>query len=584
METETKHAPINFLERSKILENNFIVTTEVDQVGFKRHVYSYGEISFSFRGKEELPIHKSIKDFKTVFVGSDPTHVDKDDYAEYKTGLIQNRDKATQKSHYLATKDLEGVISLAINLGSTDPNLEKTLKEVRLGGYSGKSLDLIDKLIAANCITDDQNLWEDSLSGADAEALVILSLLGDNEANEYLDSKLEEMRKLDMQRESQDKTENEFPVDINKQACVHATRFRPVVNSDGSHEVKTLSDATNFEFLRNTIHVSLNHKVVSHMMGKWDQAPYVLISPMKKMVDINGPPISDQEWDTWWTRNPGETLKFPDAVLVEPGEMPFNTLFVIGEKKAIFKGDDYTVDDWLKAEKLTGSRVDILRSFRSILFADFSEHPEIYNFLEANWDIEKLSQILIEKHFPNESYPGERKGESFTQMINFGNPPWEDVEKFEQTFKNPGKTPITDKIASVLEKDGIQSAFKRNKKSMETATKKLAKYISEKIEGEIFAGLTSLVTKEVVRKMGFEPTGGGNWPSAHAESPYNWLTRGHVVAIDEAKETLGVDEMGEKIKGKFIWNKFEPVWKTLPKIDSKTRRVMHASGAFNSRE
>jgi len=46
---------------------------------------------------------------------------------------------------------------------------------------------------------------------------------------------------------------------------------------------------------------------------------------------------------------------------------------------------------------------------------------------------------------------------------------------------------------------------------------------------------------------------------------------------------IGKDNGGTEIKGKFDWTKFNSIWAELPRVDSKTRRVMYASGAFNSR-
>lgn len=584
--TEVQEAQVvvdQFQQRSKIVERLLAPKDEIDQAGFKRQIYKYGEITFSFRGREEMPELSTMEKSQTQLLGSDPVHVDPEDYQKYKSAResVENP-LANTNERYQVTKDLQGVIELAMKLGAKNQDLEKMLPEVRSGVYSGKSLDLIDKLIAANCIRDDRNEWDDTLSGADAEAVVVLALLEDNEANTYLDSKLEQMRNLDALRRDKDKKEDKWPVDIDKQACVHATKFKPLKKEDGSYEVRTTGDATGFEFVRNTVHVSLNHKVVSHMMGKWDQAPYVLISPMRQMVDVNGLPVSDQEWDTWWTRNPGETLKFPNAILVEPGEMPFNTLYVIGDKSAIFKGENYTINDWLDSEKNTAS-IDLHHCITSVLFADYSDHLDLRAFLESNWDTEKLSKVLVEKYFPNESYPGQRKDKGFSEILKYSVSRGIDVEALDQGFKSPGNVPIKDRITEVFKNIDVHSAYKSREEDYEITLDKLSSYIAKNIEGEIFSEISSQATEATIRKMGFEPTGGGNWPSAHAGSSYDWFTKGHYVAIDEAKEVVGRDESGTEIKGKFDWTKFNSIWAELPRVDSKTRRVMYASGAFNSR-
>lgn len=572
----------NFPERSGITKELLTPRNEIDNAGFTRRIYNHKGHSFSFRGKEELPKTETISNSKTLLLGSDPIHINPESYQEYRKEIIKVDEKAENlPTHYLATKDIQGVISLALELGATDPNMARLLNEVKSGTYSGRALDLIDKLVAVNCITDDKNEWSEKLTSGDAEAIVVLSLLGNDEANNYINSKLEQMRDLDVLRES--KKEKGISVDIEKQVCVHATRFKPILNGN-IYEVKTTGDATNWEYVRNTVHVSLNHKVVSHMMGKWNTAPYVLISPMREVVQASGLPESDEEWDTWWVLNPGETLKFPNGILVEPGKMPFNTLYVIGEKTSTFKGEDYTIGDLLDTEKATGSNIDLLRSFKSVFFANFSENEELKAFVDSNWDVEKLSQLLVDRYFPNESYPDQRKGKSFTQIINYHVSEWNDVNAFDQKFKASKSMPIANRVMDILNDLGVSQAFRGKKEYFEETLKTLSEYVTKDIESDIFSELSSLVVTQTVEKMGYKATGGGNWPSTHNDSSYAWFTTGHYVAVDNAKK-LG-DTEGEitKVRGDFDWTKFDPTWHVLPEINAKTRRVMYASGAFNSRE
>ncbi len=579
--TEVQVFTDNFPERSRITKELLAPRDEIDNASFKRRIYNYKGYYFSFRGKEELPKFETVNNSKTVLLGSDPTHVSPDNYQDYRNEVVNvGEETENLPPHLLATKDIQGVISLALELGATDPNLTRVLDEVSSGIYSGRALDLIDKLIAVNCITDDEKEWNKKLASGDAEAIVVLSLLGNDEANNYINSKLEQMRDLDILRES--KEEKGKPVDIEKQVCVHATKFKPALNGN-TYEVKTTGDATNWEYVRNTVHVSLNHKVVSHMEGKWDTAPYVLLSPMKDVVQASGKPESDQEWDTWWVLNPGETLKFPNGILVQPGKMPFNTLYVIGEKTSIFKGEDYTVDDLLDTEKATKSNTDLLGSFKSVLFPDFSENEELKAFVDSNWDVEKLSQLLVEKYFPKESYPDKRKGKSFSQIIKHNISGWNEVELFDQKLKASGSIPIASRVMDIFTDLSASQAFTGPEEEFEKTLKILSEYIAKNIEGDIFSKISSLVVSQTVEKMGYKATGGGNWPSAHNGSPYDWLTKGHYVAVDNAKKIDGAEDGSTEVRGDFDWTKFDPTWYVLPDVNAKTRRVIYASGAFNSR-
>lgn len=177
---------------------------ETDQAGFKRKIYTSNEIEFSFRGKEELPKYPSTEKGNTILLGSGTLHIDPENYQEYIKDfrISEEVDRAENSTrHYLATKDVQGVIALSLELGAKDINLTEMLKEVKQGKYSGKTLDLIDKLLAANCVSDSKMEWKEELTGGDAEAVVVLALLGNKKANDYLDSKLEWMKELDKLRD-----------------------------------------------------------------------------------------------------------------------------------------------------------------------------------------------------------------------------------------------------------------------------------------------------------------------------------------------------------------------------------------------
>lgn len=135
----------------------------------------------------------------------------------------------------------------------------------------------------------------------------------------------------------------------------------------------------------------------------------------------------------------------------------------------------------------------------------------------------------------------------------------------------------------ILNDLGASLAFRGEEEDFEKTLKTLSEYIAKDIEGDIFGKLSSLVVSQTVEKMGYKATGGGNWPSAHNGSSYDWLTKGHYVAVDNAKKLGDVEDNRTKIRGDFDWTKFDPTWYVLPDVNAKTRRVIYASGAFNSR-
>lgn len=582
---EIQVVPDIFSERTRIVEKFLEPHDVTDQAGFKRRIYKQKNTRFSFRGREELPVMETVKNSQTVLLGSRPVHIDANDYQEYESQFAPNENKNeldNLESCYLATKDLSGVLALAAKLGAEDPDLINMLQEIKSGIYSEKSLALIDRLIAANNVKDDGSGWDDSFAGGDAEAVVVLSLMGNKEANNYLNSKLKQMNKLDKLRESQeDKVEIDKHID--QQVCVHATSFKPNKFGENGYEIKTTGDATNFEYVRNTIHVALNHKVVSHWMGNWDQSSYTILSPMKDVVEMNGSPKSDQEWDIWWTRNPGETLKFPNAIIVESGKTPPETLYVKEDKLKTFKDGEYTIDDLLNTEQFASCNIRTFNDFKSIFFISKFENKQLKESLDLNWNIEKLAQLFVEKYFPDEKYPGERKNKEYSYIIQYCISRYGDLDNFEQNFRTAANLSVAERVKQIFEDINISTAYIGSADNFEKAAIELSVSVSKKIESEIFSELSSTVVKNTIKEMGYEYTGGGNWPSAHNGSPYDWITRSHSAAIDIAKEVIGTDDDGNEIKGKFDWTKFKPIWQKLPDVDPKTRRVAYASGAFNSR-
>ena len=137
----------------------------------------------------------------------------------------------------------------------------------------------------------------------------------------------------------EDKKKN-YMSDINNWVCVHATYYMPRKNQNGQLYIPTTAMATNYEFPRATIHVTLNQVVCSHMYGNWDDAPFVILAPYNSVVEINGTPQQVATEDTWFIPNPDTGLVLPDnAFIVMPND---DLLFSIGEKVATYKTYNFT--------------------------------------------------------------------------------------------------------------------------------------------------------------------------------------------------------------------------------------------------
>lgn len=127
--------------------------------------------------------------------------------------------------------------------------------------------------------------------------------------------------------------------------CVHTTRYEPKRNEDGDLCIATTAMATDNEFPRASVHVTLNQVVSSHMGGNWDDAPIVVLAPYNDVVSKNGNPQEVAAEDTWFIPNPDTGLVLPDSTYIVKPSKDNGKLFEIGEKVATYKTDNYTDEE-----------------------------------------------------------------------------------------------------------------------------------------------------------------------------------------------------------------------------------------------
>ncbi|MFH1863797.1 MAG: hypothetical protein ABIJ85_02735 [bacterium] len=585
-ESEVKIDKIeNTLHKFEVTSEFFNPVVEVDQSGFKRRVYKYGDVTFSFRGREEMPIIPTINSSRTELLGSEPIHADKSSFEEYKRSL-ETQNETAEKTCLLVSKDIQGVIELAIKLGAKDEWLAKTLDEVKGRIYGVKALDLMDQLIVCNWVKEDGSVWEDSYGGSKAEALVVASLLGDTGSRDYINVQLDKMLDLDKKREQEfrekwkeawDYSEEHFdPPNIDELAAVHATKYLPKSYPNG-YEIPTTADATGYEHVRNTIHITLNHKVRSHLGGNWEMTPYTIVGRFDQMLKENGKPRGIDLYDTWWVRNPGEALKFPGASLVEPGTPPSELLFVFKERNTIFKGGSYTLEDLDKVEK-EREWSGCWEGFQSVLI------PYEYEQIQTDWDFKRLSEVFISKYFskPDEAEIAPDRGRSGPQH-----------QSFSVLFKNSeGKMLVRDRVLQLLRDANLNESFRKDPSGLEEARQLLANKITSNIESRLFSEINEMAVDATIKQLGCPlskdlhgQTGSlgrrflaVSGPAEHSHSVYHFFEQG---LGNYVKDAMVKEKDG---KEHFDWTLFDPKWPSLPDLDAKTKRVLYASGAFNSRE
>lgn len=141
------------------------------------------------------------------------------------------------------------------------------------------------------------------------------------------------------------------PLESSSLVLVHVTRYEPTRGADGSVELSTRFDTEGFG--RATLHFTLNHTVVSHMYGNWDDAKFVVVAPFGAAVKRNGDPANLLGVDTWWVRDPGVPVRLPDAVIVQVDPGQPELLIREGDEVRV-KSRNFTTDEiaTLEAEGL----------------------------------------------------------------------------------------------------------------------------------------------------------------------------------------------------------------------------------------
>ncbi|MFP3278157.1 MAG: hypothetical protein RXO43_01160 [Candidatus Micrarchaeota archaeon] len=87
---------------------------------------------------------------------------------------------------------------------------------------------------------------------------------------------------------------------------------------------------------RNTVHGAANHTIESiPMTGYWNDMPFVIIAPLKSLIQLNRDLVSVNEEDIIFRISPGEGLKLPDeTIVVRPALTPEEEQSLEKENKA----------------------------------------------------------------------------------------------------------------------------------------------------------------------------------------------------------------------------------------------------------
>ena len=220
------------------------------------------------------------------------------------------------------------------------------------------------------------------------------------------------LKEADSQIEAQILKDCQTMSDTHNWVCVHATRYMPPRNSDGTMFIPTTAMVTNYEIPRTTVHVSLNHVVESHNAGAWEDCPYVIFAPYTDIVKQNTNPKCVSLFDTYFVPDSDHGLSMPSsAYIVQPSDKEF---YEIGEHVATYKRGNYTKqekefllslmpsDIQQKYKQFTEYTLD--QGYTAYFFnIDIPDDNERYNILSTKYkqQMDKYGEDLLSSYLRN---------------------------------------------------------------------------------------------------------------------------------------------------------------------------------------
>lgn len=579
-----------------LLQEKLKPTVEEDDGGFERMIFTHGDKTFSFRGREELPIYPTLSSSRSKILGEGPEWVKPEDWEAYRRQVNATQSQAAAAEHLVVNRTPLGVVEVAIALGSTDEDLVGLRDEIRTGVYSERTLEIIDQLVAADFIDDSGEVLDTpSLEG---EGLVMLSLLGDEKAKKIVDRRIEEMRRHDEERAEQNKRKEPEaePYKIEDLVVVHATRYLPQQDEQGRYIIRTTQDAQGQRFIRNSVHFSLNGKVEANDGGNWSDSNYVIIEPMADMIKDNGLPQELVPVDTFWARNPGEPLILSTATLIVP-DSNIQELFEASGNVVKIKTNVDVGELKIIAEDADGEFIYDIENRFVHAFPGENGYPLDPENLLAEWNAEEVAEKV--KVFLN---GGEGKHYMQSQL---------DRGKVLIDFllRDAGgeRGTLQDRMIGLLEESGATTAIKPGVDRF-AATDKMAKVLAETVKAAMRTRIQEMAVKATIERLGFEVKEGGDYAwdqgssnqekgiearkrmealaaslgitsAPHSVSPSGEISQSILRSIGAAKTDYGTDEIDWK---KYELNAFV-FGENVPKLDPKTRRALYASGLLNAR-
>lgn len=333
--------------------------TITDDDGIDRTVYTYQiqgrDVRVIFYPPNELPVSENFFRGKRLqVVGDMPGWRTGDDWNAYLVKLqgldstaarrpgenlvnpmnfYGDNSSSDQETLMLVEQSPRALVDIAMATAtSVNPDLARTRKLLADRKTTPEIDAMIDGIIATKILTADNEIQRPDASDTSAEALAVLALQGDTEAQALLDVKQKQLAEYDKENNIIDSNQpvEMSPTDrelLNKISTIHVTKYLPQESEDGnSWEIPTTFDANpTLRLPRITWHTTLFRRTGENSAArgseKFANTPYAIMTRFGSCVEKNGKPLSFDYADTFYEISPGKRVRLSkeDSVLIKPG-------------------------------------------------------------------------------------------------------------------------------------------------------------------------------------------------------------------------------------------------------------------------
>ncbi len=195
--------------------------------------------------------------------------------------------------------------------------------------------------------------------------------------------------------------------DMNNYLAVHTTAYLPKINKDGISYISSTAMAQDYEHIRSTVHIALNHIVMGHGSGDWSETPYIIMVPFNDLMKENGKPAEMSAVDTYFSVHPDKGLILPDnyRVIIPADDIPAGKLYEIRGNTTVYKHDNFTEDEEKQlVNQMSRINSDIYKKCKSGELADYEIEAELNSIGETGkklYDKAKDKKAFLRGLFEN---------------------------------------------------------------------------------------------------------------------------------------------------------------------------------------